>query len=966
MRLALLLVGRRPAADRPVALLLAVVTAAAALFAAGSTALVDDVRARGLRAALVDAPAASRDVVAASTAGVAAGPAADPAAPYDALVAAVAQVAGGPLDAARPPGGPPLTGAPSWQFQTALLEDVSAVTGPRLRRRVGLRAGAAWVDRVRVVEGRLPGPARGGAVEVVLSAATARALQVAVGDTWQADPLPPVTDIPRLRLQLVGTVEPLDPDELFWGGDALALRPKVFNSDSLGTVWTGVAFTGPASLPGLARLLAATRVTVVVRLPVDPVAAAGVDPARLVAAVRRATSRSAPYAGPPGPSGRADPVLFLPTSRLDDVVVDHLRARRPVDALAGLLLVTLLAAAAIVLLLAARLLLDRRRDAVALARARGASGGQVIGALAAEALALAVPAALAGGAAALLLPGDPGVRGGLLVAAAALVPAAAVAGAAVPLVRDRSGTAGAASGAGAGGAAVAAVGAMGAMGTGGAIGAGGTARAARLARHVPRAGLVLLVALAVLAVVALRRRGLDVAAAGPAAAGPAPLPAGGADPLVVAAPALVAVVVALLAARLVAVPLALTARAAARRRGAVAFLGLARARRDGGGALVTVCLSLCLAVCVLAAATGRTVADATARSAADAVAAPLRVHSIGFPDEALPALRGLPGVTAVAPLVEVGNGAYTPQRDDGSAPAERLATVFGTDPAALAQVQAALPAGAPGVRVLASQEAARLAATDPPAPLPFAVGAATARTAPLGTRLSVRLGARRVDGVVAVVAPRLAGMPVTGEWLLAPLDGLRERTVLVLSPQDLLAAGSPLPTTDVVTAQVPEAVTVRRPGEAAAAVTGAPLAQAVRSALPRTLAAGALLAVAAVLLALLLGARARARFVAHLRALGLSARQTSALVVLEVAPVVAGALLGGLVGGVLLARLVLPAADLRPLVGSPLQPPPVLPAGSLAALAAGFVVVVAVGVAVAVRTGRAGSPAQAARTVEGS
>jgi len=146
--------------------------------------------------------------------------------------------------------------------------------------------------------------------------------------------------------------------------------------------------------------------------------------------------------------------------------------------------------------------------------------------------------------------------------------------------------------------------------------------------------------------------------------------------------------------------------------------------------------------------------------------------------------------------------------------------------------------------------------------------------------------------------------------------------------------------------------------------TSSPMVRAVRAGLPTALAVGAALAALTAVLALLLGARERGRFLAHLRALGLSARQSAALVALEALPTGLGGLVAGLVAGLGLTWLVLPAADLRPLTGAAQPPAVVASAVTVLGVAGAFVVVVAFAVAVAVVAGRSVSPVEAARTVE--
>ncbi|WP_308210188.1 CRISPR-associated protein Cas5 [Actinomadura madurae] len=71
----------------------------------------------------------------------------------------------------------------------------------------------------------------------------------------------------------------------------------------------------------------------------------------------------------------------------------------------------------------------------------------------------------------------------------------------------------------------------------------------------------------------------------------------------------------------------------------------------------------------------------------------------------------------------------------------------------------------------------------------------------------------------------------------------------------------------------------------------------------------------AVLLVLVVGARARGRTIAHLRALGLSRRQSRALALVEIAPVLLCAVGAGWVLGLLLPDITGPVVDLGPYTG---------------------------------------------------
>lgn len=75
---------------------------------------------------------------------------------------------------------------------------------------------------------------------------------------------------------------------------------------------------------------------------------------------------------------------------------------------------------------------------------------------------------------------------------------------------------------------------------------------------------------------------------------------------------------------------------------------------------------------------------------------------------------------------------------------------------------------------------------------------------------------------------------------------------------------------------------------------------------------GAAFGLLVVVFVLVAGARARARTIAHLRAFGLSRRQSRALALVELAPVLLCATAAGWVLGLLLPEITGPVVDLRP------------------------------------------------------
>jgi putative ABC transport system permease protein len=435
--------------------------------------------------------------------------------------------------------------------------------------------------------------------------------------------------------------------------------------------------------------------------------------------------------------------------------------------------------------------------------------------------------------------------------------------------------------------------------------------------------------------------------------------AGGPDLLVVVAPVLVAAAVAVLVARVMGPLLALAVGALTRLRGGVVFLGTARAGRQRSAAGVAlVALALTVAGGLLSATTEATVRTGTEVAAARATGADLRVSGLGFTDAEEAALARLAGVTDVAAWADPQDA-----RIGGANDQSLQTTVIATQPERLAAVQRDLEV----VQSFPPDAARRLAAAvrsssgSTGSPVPVLVSAGLA---PVGGALDLRVLGRRVAASVVGTVPTFAGAP-TDAFVVADLAQLRVRTGLVLAPQYLLArvAGA-VPSEAAVRTAVPSLSATSSRAQTAQRATSSPVVRAVRAGLPAALGIGAGLAALTAVLSLLLGARERGRFLAHLRALGLSARQSAALVAFEALPVGLAGLVAGLVAGLGLTWLVLPAADLRPLTGSAQAPAVVASAASVLSVAGAFAVVLALAVGVAVVAGRSVSPVEAARTVE--
>jgi putative ABC transport system permease protein len=571
-----------------------------------------------------------------------------------------------------------------------------------------------------------------------------------------------------------------------------------------------------------------------------------------------------------------------------------------VDAIVAVLAAGPLGAVVAVLVLGGRLVVERRRPALALVRARGASGAWLRGVVGAEGLVTGLPAAAAGfGLGLLAVPGPVTGTQAALATAAGLAPAAALAGAA--------------------------------------SGRGMRAERTDLARGPSRGrlrpvleGLVGLAALASTGL--LLERGV--------VAGTDDL---GVDPLLAAAPLLLGVTVTLLAVRAFPWLARGLERTLARRADLVPFLGAARATRDPAGGLVPA-LALVLAVGVAAssAVLQSTVSAGITREAWGTVGADLRVAGPLVGAEELAALRAVDGVAGVSPVADLGQLAL------GAGEAGRQVTVYAVDAAALARVQADVPGAPAGLAQLAGPTGA-----PPGDALPvlvsesLEVGGAAGGLTLGGTPLDVVGAAETLPGAPPATAFVVVDVALASEAL--GRDAYPRLALLDLD--DDLEPGGRERVEDAIQAALPTAV-VDDPVAGQAELLAAPSASGLAAAFGLAVALSAVLAAGAVVLTLVLAAPARARLLAVLRTLGLRRRAERGVVAWEIGPWAVVALGVGAVLGWAVPALVLAAVDLTPLTGGAEQPPLAPDPAALGALAGGFAVVVLGGAALAARLGR--------------
>jgi putative ABC transport system permease protein len=865
-----------------------VIVLVCAAVAAAVPRSMDALLTAGLRQSVTEASSAERDLTAQALVAPPSQPGSDPLAPTRTLLEK--------LRADLPPLLREATGEPSYEVtyrdfgdgslvpvlqepKGVLDWDVATMSG--LDEHVRYVAGrAARTITTTQVPGAPAGPDGGFAQDPVITEHSV--VEVAVSDRTAADAGVAVgsrVDLPgNLDLLVVGVFEAKQPDDPYWGWSRNVLRPPVVVSPAVGDIYQTVAVVSAGAWRGVERQLAYTKQpSLLLRIPVEGGNLQAADAPRLLSLVRQVESTPRT-----GPGTTADHSVFAPSlgqfrllSNLDGLLLDHLRAQAASTALVSLVVSGLLGASLAVLALAARLVVEGRRTNLALAVARGASPVQVAGVMALEGLAIGIPAALLGaGLAAFVVDGEPGLWGVVLPAVLALAPAVLL-----PLLARPGGVR--------------------------------VARRDVTSKRVRRfrlAGEGLVVALAAAALVLVRRRGLgggSLDGAVGAGGDTDRLPDVGVDPLLAAAPVLIALALALLLVRLYPQPVTALARAAARRRGVVPFLGAARAGRDAAaGTLPLVVLLLALATSVFGAVVTSTSDHGAKAAAAQAIGAPARISGVGFSDDALASAARIPGVEALSGLLTT-RASVISQRREADVP---LAAV---DARALTVVQREVPGAVP-LEALADVREGQV-------PVVLSRGLAD-----VGEVLDLEVDRRRTRVVVVGTIPRLPGV-------------LAARPLVVADRATLLAAQVQLPVATVALLSLEataDAGAVQRPlrselgtyapltsqADAVALVRGQPLVSGTLAAFPAAFVLGAALSGAAVVLTLVVGAPERTRLLSRLRTLGMSQRQARGLTVWELTPLLVTGLLAGAGTGLLVAWWLLPAIDLRAFTGGTQQP----------------------------------------------
>ncbi|GAA4723749.1 putative ABC transport system permease protein [Promicromonospora umidemergens] len=802
-------------------------------------------------------------------------------------------------------------GAPHFHVTSAEPAYTEPVPSSQLAEaKVFLRSATDLAENSELLEGRWPGATPAPAFEVAVSRAVAETYGWELGGRYDNLGGSGIIALAERYPALVvtGIFEAGDPDTDYWLHHSLAARASVITDPNRGLLGTASVYISPAMITPVTLGIGQTRVW----YPVDTDGVTAADVPLLLAQANGQSAQT--FRVPAGPDDPV-PMELRPSTRLSEILERLLAQRTGVDAIVAVLAVGPLGATVAVLALGARLVVDRRRSALALLRARGASGTQLRLLMGGEGLVVGLGSAVAGFAAGLALSAGLGLDAPVTVSQVAFALAAGLAPAtALALATSPAGLR--------------------------------TARADLAPRSRSRVRWVLevlVVASAALATWLLLSRGV-VAGSGAGT---------GVDPLVAAAPLLISLALTLLAVR--AYPwLALALeRALAPRLDLVPFLGAARATRDpAGGPVPAVALVLAVAVAATSAVLYSTVSGGVVREAWRATGSDLRISGPIIDEPVAEQLAAIEGVEAVTAVADVGDAVL-----QGTASSPRT-EVYSVDAAALALVQEDVTGAAP--ETLRELVRAPAGGADDALPVILTESAAGPGVAAGSTGITLATQEGEVPVRVVDVVDTLPGLPAGRALVLADTELLTastgETSFARLSLVGLADDADRAAVTTEISQVLPSAL-VEDPDQEAATMLAAPVSGGLVIAFVLAVLLAGLLCAAAVVMTLMLAAPARARLLAVLQTLGLSPRQGRGLVGWEIGPWAVVALVVGAVLGVAVPSLVLAAVDVTALTGGVTQPAPEYDPLLLGAAAAGFVAVVLAAVGVAAALSRRGEVA---------
>lgn len=776
-----------------------------------------------------------------------------------------------------------LVGEPHWVARSAQQDATLPEDAPAARLRLKLAVDLTWSDGVRLLAGDAPASWTGSEtrdtqhpLEIAMSEASADALGVAVGD---------LLDYRPLTLRIAAIYAPLAADDAYWAHAPDLSEPSISAPDGGVPTITTSAYIDPGSVQGLINTFSAGALSA--WIPIDASRIQYPDTAEIATQTRARTATAFTLPG-------AGELRF--SSRFADAI-DATGARVvAASALLALSLSGLLGVLLAVLTLGVSAIVERRRAALVLIGARGASGLQLRGAMVLEGLLVALPAAIVGAAAAVALVPEP------VDASAWVLPVLVMLS--VPVVfAVRAGVHG--------------------------------PRAPRrdLRSRGGRMRLIaeaLLAGAAALALFLLSRRGLTASAG-----------AVGIDPLLALTPLLLAATVCALALRLYPLPLRLVFARLAASDSAVGLVGAARAvRAPVHGPTASFALVLGVTVVVFSSVLGSTLSLGVTRAAAAEAGADITIRAVEIAPDTFATVAALDGVRAGTALTRIPGV----QLEDDAGVAG--VTLVLADTAALHAIHPELPrldaADGDRIPIAVSDDVAllgadaRLGGADV-----AAVGSIPPRAMPGVTRDWVLADARfgselGRDGVVA-------------ELLLLAVDDP--------DAVDRIAASAERTVTDALSEQARATVTVTTAQGLLRDVRSSPVIAGLEGALPIAAGAALLLTLVAIALATLAAGSARSQLVGVLRVIGANRRQQRGILVWESAPVVIVSIVVGVGLGLALPLLVASAVDLRSFVGGDVAPAIVVDPLAVALAVLAVLLTTAVAGAVALALGRRLTPA---------
>lgn len=860
------LIARRLRLDPGSALTMAALVAATCFLFAALPLLYNGFADDGLRYTISTAPLAERNPTLSEPGRIPAGPASD-----DPLTN-VARRAERAQHEALPPALDDLVDGRTVVIRSPMYSaPVSEGIAPFMTLRV---PGEGFEQNVRVVAGRLPRAsdervrtvirtvperprqARVRLLEIALSTSTARELQARVGDRWivaagfselQARRVP-FRDQRPVAIELVGLFDVIDPNAPFWFGDTTVDRPNLEFTPDLSTKYVfAQALVARAQYPAVLAATSPFRLVYEYRYHLDE---SQVDGGRL-ADLRAATNEiDARYANA-GPLERRAALGLGP-------VLDRFRAASArAETLLAVAALGLLACALANLGLLGAFTFERRRTETTVSRARGASPLQLLGAQAAEAGSIAVPAGLLGWAVAVLAID---ARSSSL---SAWLTAAIVAGTIVLLVASVAGVA------------------RRPLGT---LAPEDVVPERRSRRRLALEALVAVGAL--LGVYLVRRRGLEADGFGAS---------GRFDPYLAAVPVLLGLACGIAVLRLHSLPLRAAAGAARKTRGLALHLGLSRAaRQPDTTALPALVLVVALALATFSATMSSTIRGGQDATGWRALGADIRVDAPE--DQSLPAIL-------VERLDSVGAVARAYVQDAGISTGSE-ALLLALDAPAYQAVVAGSPAAVP-----------LRAALETPSPIPSLVSAVVSTDWPTPGTFQLPLPNQAVSFLAVADRATLPGIPRGTPFAVVALEALRKAGGQSPVNRIYLSHADESTVREAVEELAPGA-TISTRAEIARSLRDSPLVDGAMRAFDWAVVVAALYAALAVALLVLIAARSRSRDLALVRTMGGRSRDALLLSLVELGPLVVLGLALGICLGIAIPYLIEPGLDLAFFTGN--------------------------------------------------